>query len=566
MKVERPLLGIYQDRRFYSRTLYLGLLSVYFSMMLIFNYYIIRSLGIIVTLEGTSLFVNLVMIFVEVATGNYFLFLLWIYAKQFDPVIGFKRGYHNRLIVNTTEINEKKEPSITIIIPLYREPFPIVKRTIDATFDVVYPKSKLKVMVIEDSPKDPSIANYCNTQKIEYHKRTERTGFKAGAINVALTKTSDEFVFFLDADHIIEPYALINSLNGLTEKSIAVQLRIDFVNMHTFLTKMGAFLQLQFYSLFQRGRANTGSAIFAGGSCLFDRKKLLKEGGMNPLTIADDTDTSVILIGRGHRIEYIDVIGSWALVPWDPLSLIRQLWRWMTGVTRSARARTFQLIKSNAPFYVKLDLSFALLFPTIGVISWLSSILLGYIVYFHVDLPRYSAVLTIIGFQLPITSLILAALGSIPLVSGLGALLRDDKTIIYVRRGNISKFTNIVVYYMLVAAGQPLLIGAVLKGWFGSKVTFNRTPKSKGSSADHLKYLKNQYLLMSIVIFMIGISLFLVVLHDNFQSPQVIALLFNTYISIIPLTFALLWYGKLEDYLAKTNEISSDMLLKHKEF
>ncbi len=570
--LRRPLLPLYDSEVKGNWLVAKVLFVVYIGLLLLFNWYIGRSFLLLLEEKSFNAILNLLVLFVEFLTGNYFVFLVWDFSKLFVPIprapgyLGVQltdRAGDEGNRIHYKEV-EDQLPFVSVLIPLYQEHFPVVRKTILGALSLHYPKHKYDVNVIDDAPKDDQIKKFTQRLGVNYFSRNSRKGFKAGGINYALPRLKGDLVLFLDADHIPEPRVILNCLNGWREGSIGVQARIDFVNMVNFLTIMGAFLHLQFYSLLQRARRATGSAIFAGGTALLDRKLILQEGGIDELTIAEDTDTSILWISRNYRIEYIDHVGSWALVPWDPLSLVRQVWRWMTGVTRSFKARIVTLLRSKAPIYVKTDLFFAGIVPTLGVVAWVSGFTFIILAIYDIPLIRYSPELVFGSGSIPFISFIVSLLGSIPTIVGISALLMDDETLIYVRRGFFKRITYTVLFYFVSMAGQPLMLGAVIKGWLGSKVSFNRTPKKKKADEPEIPRLKKRYFLISFAIFLGGLLFLLTLITKGLSSPIAIPLFIGFYSSSLPFFIVLLWYWKLERYMDQVRDISADLVIEEK--
>ena len=564
--LKRPLLPLYDSEVKGNRTVYLVGLVFVIALFSVFNYYILRSALEIGKTDGLLMYLNLVLLALEVLTGNYFIFLLWAFFRSFIPLqrapgyLGFQLtdGEGSNGIMK----NQDRLPFVSVLIPTYREHFPVLRKTLLGALDLNYPKAKFDVNVIDDSPIGDDLKKFCNANGINYMTRPDRRGFKAGAINYALHRIKGDLVLFLDADHIPEPRLVINCINAWREGTIGVQARIDFVNMVDMITTIGAFLHLHFYSLLQRARRANGKAVFAGGTALIDRTLILKEGGIDELTIAEDTDTSLQWLMKGYRMEYIDHVGSWALVPWDPLSLVRQVWRWMTGVTRSFRARWIKILLSDLPLYSKVDLFYAWFIPTMGVLAWLSSFIFAYLALTGGSLVRYSEPIMIGSFTVPLIGLVVSLIGSLPFIAGVGALLFDEPFLLYVRKGKFFRYTSTVLFFFVSMAGQPLMIFAVLKGWLGTKVSFNRTPKRKKANEPEIPALKRKYAFGTLGLFIVGLFFLYSGLSSGVGSPFFVPLFFAFYTSILPFSIAMLWYWRLEAYLEKVKDISAEMVIE----
>ncbi len=564
--LKRPLLPLYDSAVKGNPLVYrFGLLFV-IGLWSVFIFYIARSAVKIGEIHGVIMVLNVILLVLEFMTGNYFIFLLWAFFRSFIPVERAP-GYLGMQLTDDDgphglAANHARLPFVSVLIPTYREHFPVLRKTLLGALDLNYPKDRFDVNVVDDSPSGDDLRKFCESNGVNYMTRSDRKGFKAGAINYALQRIKGDLVLFLDADHIPEPRLVINCLNAWRENTIGVQARIDFVNMVDMITTIGAFLHLHFYSLLQRARRVNGKAVFAGGTALIDKSLMIKEGGIDELTIAEDTDTSLQWLMKGYRMEYIDHVGSWALVPWDPLSLVRQVWRWMTGVTRSFRARWFRILFSNLPFYSKVDLFYAWFIPTMGVLAWLSSFIFAYLALIDGTLIRYSEPIMIGPFTFPLIGLVVSLIGSLPFIAGVGALLFDEPFLLYVRKGKFFRYTSTVLFFFVSMAGQPLMLFAVLKGWLGIKVSFNRTPKRKKANEPEIPSLKRRYAFGTLGLFLIGIFFLYAGLNAGISSPFFVPLFFAFYTSILPFSIAMFWYWRLEAYLEKVKDISAEMVIE----
>src|ERR1051326_6559145 len=88
-------------------------------------------------------------------------------------------------------------PPVTIQLPLYNERY-VVERLIDEVVKIEYPKELLQIQVLDDSTDDTApfaealVERYRNMgYPIEYRHRTNRHGFKAGALQAGLRTAPD---------------------------------------------------------------------------------------------------------------------------------------------------------------------------------------------------------------------------------------------------------------------------------------------------------------------------------------------------------------------------------------
>ena len=100
-------------------------------------------------------------------------------------------------------------PRVTIQLPLYNERY-VVERLIEEVIKIDYPKELLQIQVLDDSTDDTHPFAEALVRAlprlwafpIEYHHRTNRHGFKAGALQEGLKTATGEFVAIFDADFI----------------------------------------------------------------------------------------------------------------------------------------------------------------------------------------------------------------------------------------------------------------------------------------------------------------------------------------------------------------------------
>src|SRR5204863_9088694 len=107
-------------------------------------------------------------------------------------------GWHRYYLVYLYMSNRDKEPQqgppldplpvVTIQLPLYNEMY-VADRLIDAVCAIDYPRALLEIQVLDDSTDETrSIAELAVRRfaaqgtDITYYRRSDRTGFKAGAL------------------------------------------------------------------------------------------------------------------------------------------------------------------------------------------------------------------------------------------------------------------------------------------------------------------------------------------------------------------------------------------------
>jgi cellulose synthase/poly-beta-1,6-N-acetylglucosamine synthase-like glycosyltransferase len=141
---------------------------------------------------------------------------LTLAAYFFVLIILAVYGWHRYYLVYLYMRNRDREPKpgpalsplpvVTVQLPLYNEVY-VADRLIEAVCRIEYPRELLEIQVLDDSVDETrSIAELAVRRfaeegiDIKYFHRTDRTGYKAGALEAGLKVARGEFVAIFDAD------------------------------------------------------------------------------------------------------------------------------------------------------------------------------------------------------------------------------------------------------------------------------------------------------------------------------------------------------------------------------
>ncbi|PYS45910.1 MAG: glycosyl transferase family 2, partial [Acidobacteria bacterium] len=102
-------------------------------------------------------------------------------------------------------------PKVTVQLPIYNEVY-VVERLLEAVCRLNYPRELLEIQVLDDSTdgtKQIAADSVARHQElgfdIRHIHRTNRNGFKAGALQNGLKQATGEFVAIFDADFLPVP-------------------------------------------------------------------------------------------------------------------------------------------------------------------------------------------------------------------------------------------------------------------------------------------------------------------------------------------------------------------------
>ena len=157
-------------------------------------------------------------------------------------------------------------PRVTIQLPLYNERY-VLERLIDEIVKIEYPRELLQIQVLDDSTDDTRdfaealCERYRNIgHPIEYLHRSNREGFKAGALQEGLKTATGEFIAVFDADFIPPPDFLFRTIHHFADAKIGVvQTRWSYLNRnYSFLTEVEAVLLDGHFILEHGARSRAG--------------------------------------------------------------------------------------------------------------------------------------------------------------------------------------------------------------------------------------------------------------------------------------------------------------------
>ncbi len=247
-------------------------------------------------------------------------------------------------------------PVVTIQLPMFNERN-VAERLINAVIRIDYPKDKLEIQVLDDSTDDTrSIAS----RLVEIHKargfdihyihRTDRTGYKAGALDEGMKIARGEFLFIFDADFVPEPDILKNTIHYFTDESVAlVQTRWTHINQdYSILTKVQALMLDGHFTVEHLARFRTGRFFnFNGTAGVWRKQAIIDGGGWQHDTVTEDLDLSFrVQMTKKWRLVYLPEIGTPAELPEDINGFKTQQFRWAKGSIQVARKLLWRVLRA----------------------------------------------------------------------------------------------------------------------------------------------------------------------------------------------------------------------------
>jgi cellulose synthase/poly-beta-1,6-N-acetylglucosamine synthase-like glycosyltransferase len=260
-------------------------------------------------------------------------------------------------------------PIVTIQLPIYNEMY-VADRLIDAVCRIEYPRELLEIQVLDDSTDETTgVArravrrNAARGIDITYLHRTDRTGYKAGALEAGLKVAKGEYVAIFDADFIPPPDFLQRTIQFFSDPKIGlVQARWGHINQeYSLLTRIQSILLDGHFVLEHGGRNRAGLFFnFNGTAGIWRRSTIGDAGGWQHDTLTEDLDLSYRAQLRGWKFVFLQDLIAPAEVPVEMNSFKSQQHRWAKGSIQTCRKLLPRILRSNLPLHVKAEAFFHL--------------------------------------------------------------------------------------------------------------------------------------------------------------------------------------------------------------
>jgi len=255
-------------------------------------------------------------------------------------------------------------PRITVQLPIYNEEY-VVERLLESICRLDYPKDKLDIQVLDDSTDETvgiasaSVERYAALgYDIVYLRRSNRQGFKAGALREGLKSAKGELIAIFDADFIPPEDWLLRVVHHFANPAIGmVQTRWTHLNRHySFLTEVESILLDGHFVLEHGGRSRAGVFFnFNGTAGMWRRQAIEDAGGWESDTLTEDTDLSYRSQLAGWKFRYLEDLECPAEVPIEMTAFKTQQARWAKGLIQVAKKTLPKIMRSKAPLRVKVE-------------------------------------------------------------------------------------------------------------------------------------------------------------------------------------------------------------------
>jgi cellulose synthase/poly-beta-1,6-N-acetylglucosamine synthase-like glycosyltransferase len=343
----------------------------------------------------------------------YFLLLiaLGLYGQhKYELVYMYYRNRQNRTADPPGSFPEL--PSVSVQLPIFNEQY-VVDQLVESICKLEYPEDKLEIQVLDDSTDETVDVARAVVERyaalghpITYIHRTNREGFKAGALQTGLTISRGEFIAIFDADFVPPEDWLLRVVNHFVDPRIGmVQTRWTHLNRdYSFVTEAEAILLDGHFVIEQGGRSRSNLFFnFDGAAGMWRRKAIEDAGGWESDTLAENVDLSYRAQLKGWKFKYVENIECPAQLPSEFAALRIQRARRAKGMIQTSKKILPLVLRSSLSWRVKKEAFYhltanitsplllvlsTLLLPALIIRSFRSPLQL-----FLIDLPLFLAML-----------------------------------------------------------------------------------------------------------------------------------------------------------------------------
>jgi cellulose synthase/poly-beta-1,6-N-acetylglucosamine synthase-like glycosyltransferase len=432
----------------------------------------------------------------------------------------FRKNY------NPNPVNHFEElPRVTIQLPMYNEEF-VVGRLVEAVCAMEYPRDKIDIQVLDDSTDESQnvarevVERYAAMgHPITYIHRTNRHGFKAGALDEGLNVAKGEFVAIFDADFVPGKDWIMQVIHHFAEPDVGmVQTRWTHINRdYSLLTKIEAILLDAHFVIEHGSRVRTGEYFnFNGTAGMWRRKAISDGGGWQHDTLTEDTDLSYRSQMAGWRFKYLPEVECPSELPIEMSAFKTQQARWAKGLIQVSIKLLPTIFKSGmsrkrkieSVYHLTANIAYPLMviMTALLVPSMICRFYQGWFQMLLIDVPLFGA-----------------STASIAVFYALSQRVLYPKT-----------WKRCLIYLpMLMAIGIGLTVTnskAVMEAVFGVQSAFVRTPKfavnKKGERSKANKYRKRlklaPYVELLLGAWFMAAILYTFTNHNFFTAPFLI--------------------------------------------
>lgn len=239
-------------------------------------------------------------------------------------------------------------PGVAVVIAAFNETETVLEETLAAVRAMDYPTT---IFLLDDSTnpvRRDGAARVADRYGARCVHRSERAGYKAGAINDVLPQVTEPYIALLDADQRPSTTWLSEMVSHLEENPdlALVQTPQRYANTEGLpVCETCRYEQSIFYEYICEGKSHSNAVACCGSNCVIRREALLslevrRNGRTNYFdesSVTEDFATTVLLHMKGWRTDYINNLYAVGMGPETLPAYFTQQARWAMGTMSHLR-------------------------------------------------------------------------------------------------------------------------------------------------------------------------------------------------------------------------------------
>lgn len=203
-------------------------------------------------------------------------------------------------------IDPSYEPYVSLVIPTYEEEAAI-KRKLDNVAEVVYPREKIEIIIVDSASKDKTVylAKKWAEEHTEFKTKIICQAVRKGmvnALNEGLKNMQGDVFVKTDADCLWLSDSLKNALKYLADPQIGsvAGSHIIQANRETMAVKTERTYR-DFYRVLRIGESKLYSTVLYEGELMLVKREILEKIGFDEEIGGDDVPTALRMVEQGYR-------------------------------------------------------------------------------------------------------------------------------------------------------------------------------------------------------------------------------------------------------------------------
>ncbi len=301
-------------------------LTVFYVVTLVTQIFTTRDYTIFDALTAGALLFSLVFLIVQgFGYSNLVIKALWGYRSARAPLFA-----------------SSESPAVACLITAFNEPPELLEETVAAVVALNYPNKD--VVILDDSTKEANReASRAIAEKygVKCVQRTNRRGYKAGAINDYLPEMEAPYLAVFDADALPTTNFLRECMPQIhsNPKLAFLQTPQYYANEQISHVALAATRQQNvFFEFICEGKSYSRAAFCCGTNVILRRAALEEIGGFDEENVTEDFATSFYLHCRGWDSLFLNKVYAYSMAPENLTAYFMQQSRWSFGTMGTARS------------------------------------------------------------------------------------------------------------------------------------------------------------------------------------------------------------------------------------